>query len=104
MKDSSIIDIVCRQTNYDKETAIIKLKEHNNDYEKVIKEFMGIKPKQEETCAYVSQQRYKIIRHELDNACRNYREKKELQVQEIDSQRKEIINAQQLTNNKGFKH
>lgn len=79
MEDTSIIDIVCRQTDYDKETAIQKLNECDNDYQKVIKEFMGIKPKQEKTCAYVSQQRYKIIRHELDNACRNYREKKELQ-------------------------
>jgi hypothetical protein len=79
MEDTSIIDIVCRQTDYDKETVIQKLKEHNNDYQKVIKEFMGIKPKEEKTCAYVSQQRYKIIRHELDTACRNYREKKELE-------------------------
>jgi hypothetical protein len=43
----------------------------------VIKEFMGIKPKKEETCAYVSQQRYKIIRSELDAACKSYRDKQE---------------------------
>lgn len=77
MDDTSVIDIICRQTDYSKKTAEKKLKEFDNDYTKVIKDFMGIKPKQETTCAYVSQQRYKIIRTELDNACKNYREKKE---------------------------
>ena len=66
-----------RQTDYDKEKALSKLKEHNNDYIKVIKEFMGIKPQKEETCAYVSQQRYKIIRGELDAACKSYRDKQD---------------------------
>jgi uncharacterized protein (DUF362 family) len=77
MENTSILDIVLRQTTYDKETALLKLKEHNNDYMQVIKEFMGIKPKKEERCAYVSQERYKIIRHELDAACKSYRDKQE---------------------------
>lgn len=77
MDDTSVIDIICRQTDYSKEIAEKKLNEFDNDYTKVIKDFMGIKPKPEATCAYVSQQRYKIIRTELDNACKNYREKKE---------------------------
>ena len=96
MEDTSIVDIVCRQTDYDKETALQKLKENNNDYQKVIREFMGIKPKEEKTCAYVSQQRYKIIRHELDTACRNYREKKELQQlqeQQLQEQQKQLENT-----------
>jgi len=77
MDNTSILDIVLRQTDYDKETALSKLKEFNNDYMQVIKDFMGIKPKKPETCAYVSQQRYKIIRTELDAACKNYRDKQE---------------------------
>jgi hypothetical protein len=77
MDDTSAIDIICRQTDYSKEIAERKLRDFDNDYTKVIKDFMGIKPKKEPTCAYVSQQRYKIIRTELDNACKNYREKKE---------------------------
>jgi hypothetical protein len=77
MDDTSIIDIVCRQTDYDKETAIQKLKDFDNDYTSVIKDFMGIKPKAPERCPYVSQERYKIIRKELDNACKNYRDKQE---------------------------
>ena len=77
MDDTSVVDIVCRQTNYDKKIALSKLKEHNNDYTKVIQEYMGVKPKVEETCAYVSQQRYKIIRKELDAAYKSYRDKQE---------------------------
>ena len=45
MDETSIIDIVCRQTTYDKETAIQKLKEFDNEPLKVIKDFMGIKEK-----------------------------------------------------------
>ena len=74
MNNTSSLDIVMRQTNYDKETALTKLKENNDDYILVIKEFMGIKPQQEKTCAYVSQQRYKIMRNELDAACKSYRD------------------------------
>ena len=74
MEHTSSVDIICRQTNYDKETALQKMIEHNNDYTKVIKDFMGIRKQSEDTCVYVSQQRYKIIRHEFDKACRNYRE------------------------------
>lgn len=77
MENTSILDIVIRQTNYDKETALAKLKEHNNDYTAVIKDYMGIKPKPEEKCGSVSQQRYKIMRKELDYACKMYREKQE---------------------------
>ena len=77
MDNTSILDIVLRQTDYDKETALSKLKEFNNDYMQVIKDFMGIKPKKPEACPYVSQQRYKIIRTELDAACKNYRDKQE---------------------------
>ena len=35
------IKIVCSQTNYDKETAIEKLKEFNNDFIKVIKQYLN---------------------------------------------------------------
>lgn len=77
MEDTSSIDIICRQTDYTKEIALEKLKQHDYDYTAVIKDFMGIKQKTSTRCAYVSQERYKVIRNELDNACRNYREKKE---------------------------
>lgn len=78
MDETSIIDIVCNQTTYDKDTALLKLKEFDNDPIKVIKDFMGIKEKKPaNTCAYVSQERYKIIRNELDTAYKKYYSKKE---------------------------
>ena len=77
MEDTSSVDIICRQTDYTKEVALEKLKQYNYDYTAVIKDFMGIKPKSNPRCPYVSQERYKVIRNELDNACRNYREKNE---------------------------
>ena len=49
MENTSVIDIICRQTDYDKETALSKLKEFDNNYQKVIQDYMGIKPKQEKT-------------------------------------------------------
>ena len=79
MDETSTVDIVCNQTTYDKETAIKKLKEFDNDPIKVIKDFMGIKEKPNATCAYVSQERYKIIRTELDTAYKNYAISKEQQ-------------------------
>jgi hypothetical protein len=77
MEDTSSVDIICRQTDYTRETALEKLKQFDYNYTAVIKDFMGIQPKTNTRCPYVSQERYKIIRQELDNACRNYREKKD---------------------------
>ena len=80
MEHTSIIDIVCRQTDYSKETAIQKLKLYDNDYQKVIKEFMGIpteKTVSEPDNTSTSHKRYKIIRTEFDKACKDYRDKTE---------------------------
>jgi N-acetylmuramic acid 6-phosphate (MurNAc-6-P) etherase len=35
------IEMICRQTNYNKEQAIENLKKHNMDVEKVIKTYLG---------------------------------------------------------------
>ena len=40
--ESSPLEIIMRQTDYDRETAQEKLSEHDGKYENVIKEFMGI--------------------------------------------------------------
>ena len=40
------MDIVCRQTNYTEEEAKAKLLEHNNDIEKVIREYIEPVPKE----------------------------------------------------------
>jgi len=36
------IELILRQTDYTKETAIKKLQLHNNDHLSVIKEYMGV--------------------------------------------------------------
>ena len=78
MDETSTVNIVCNQTTYDKETAMNKLKEFDNDPIKVIKDFMGIKEKKTTSnCAYVSQERYKIIGSELDTAYKSYELSKE---------------------------
>jgi hypothetical protein len=38
----STIRFIMRQTNYDKETILEKLKEHENNIEKIIREFHGL--------------------------------------------------------------
>lgn len=40
-KFNNSVDIICRQTSYTKEEAIIKLSNNNLDIEKVIKEYLS---------------------------------------------------------------
>lgn len=42
---NSNLDIVCRQTNYSEEEALLKLEENNNDPIKVIQQYMSVKEK-----------------------------------------------------------
>ena len=81
-------DIIMRQTDYDEETSEQKLKEHNNDVLKIIREYMGSsnQPKESVKNASVNQQTYKEIRKLMDNAASRYRIKKE-----IDERRENII-------------
>lgn len=37
-----LVDIIKRQTDYDTKTIVLKLKEYNNDLEKIIREYNGI--------------------------------------------------------------
>ncbi len=41
-KQQALIKMVMRQTDYDEEKTKEKLKEHHNNYETVIKEYMGV--------------------------------------------------------------
>ena len=75
-----LIKMVIRQTDYSEEDAILKLKEHKNDYMEVIREAMGInKQKKENNITSVNQQIYKEIRGMMDDAANNYRIKQERQ-------------------------
>jgi hypothetical protein len=68
------LEIIMRQTNYDKDTAQKKLTEHNNDSMQVIREYM--KPtNQKPVCTTklsVNQQIYKEIRGMMDDAAKRY--------------------------------
>ena len=73
------IDMIKRQTDYDEETIINKLKEHEYNTETIIKEFMGIPLKKKEII-YSSNNigRYSEIRKFMDNTYREYRKRIEL--------------------------
>jgi len=72
------IDAIMRQTDYDYDKSKSKLIEFNFNYEKVIKDYMGITDKNttSNTCSTSNQQRYKMIRHAMDTQMKNYEEKK----------------------------
>jgi hypothetical protein len=71
------IDMIIRQTDYNKETAETKFIEFNNDVMAVIRDYM--KPavsNTKEVKSSKNQQIYKEIRYMMDNAARNYEDKK----------------------------
>ena len=69
------IEAIMRQTDYDYDKSKSKLIEFNFDFEKVIKDYMGITDKNT-TCSTSNQQRYKMIRQAMDTQMKNYEEKK----------------------------
>lgn len=75
---------IMSQTNYSEEIARKKLKEHNNDYMKVLKEYMGIPEKKTvETVKSVNQEIYKQIRCSLDQTMKEYREKHPINIDQV---------------------
>ena len=76
------LGMILRQTDYSKETAEHKLIEFNNDIMAVIRDYMkpSASPTQLNTSPIIksskNQQIYKEIRIMMDNASRNYEEKK----------------------------
>tara|TARA_Y100000591_G_C21802301_1_gene682771 strand:- start:896 stop:1180 length:285 start_codon:yes stop_codon:yes gene_type:complete len=81
-KDSitELVDIVLRQTNYNKETALQKLEEFEYDPLKVIRNYMNPDNKVYYTKnepKTTNQLMYKEIRTMLDSANAKYRKKKE---------------------------
>ena len=78
MTDSKIktelINMIMRQTDYDREKVCEKLIEHNDDYMKIIREYIGstkvITPIK--SIKSINQQIYKEIRTLMDDAATNY--------------------------------
>ena len=77
-RQTEIINLVIRQTNYDKETAIEKIKEHNNDYLAVIKEYILQDKKQQktETNKSTNQKIMSEIRTFMDDVNNQYEKRK----------------------------
>ncbi len=77
-RQTEIINLVIRQTNYDKETAIEKIKEHNNDYLAVIKEYIlqDKKEKKTETNKSTNQKIMSEIRTFMDDVNNQYEKRK----------------------------
>lgn len=71
--------VVIRQTDYDKEKALEKLKEHNMVTLDVIKEYMGIPLKREMRKVTTNQAIFREFRTFLDEACCNYNKQKEME-------------------------
>lgn len=74
------INMIMRQTDYTRETAQQKLQEHKNNLMSVIREYMA-PPSNASASApgpvkSVNQQIYKEIRGMMDDAARNYENKK----------------------------
>jgi hypothetical protein len=74
------VQIVLRQTDYTADQAKEKLETFNYNEYNVIKDYMGINIKKQETnnkhSSSINQQIYKQIRTKLDGSMREYREKK----------------------------
>ena len=75
---------IMTQTNYTKEEATNKLILFNYDYIKVIKDYMNIpeKNKQQKVKAF-NQEIFKQIRIKLDNSMKDYREKNEINTEQV---------------------
>jgi hypothetical protein len=80
------IEQISSQTNYSREEIIHKIEEHNGDVISIIKEYMGIKPKIENTkikSTQINQEIYRQIRRTMDDSMRTYREKNPINMEEV---------------------
>jgi histidinol dehydrogenase len=75
---------IMSQTNYSEDVAREKLKECNNDFMKVLKDYMGIPEKKINTqIKSVNQEIYKQIRHSLDQTMKEYRDKNPIDIDQV---------------------
>jgi len=90
-RENKLCEVIMRQTTYDKETALNKLREHNHNILEVIREFMGPSKVLKETNKTTNQKVYGEFRKFLDDASIRYNRKKLL-----NEKRKEFIYQQAL--------
>lgn len=73
--------VVMRQTDYSKEKALEKLKEHDMVALTVVKEYMGIPLIKQKKDLTANQAVFREFRTFLDDACSNYYKQKEMEQQ-----------------------
>ena len=73
---NKIINIVIRQTSYTRDEATKKLYEYKGNYEKVIKEYLGIENTKDETITTVNQSIFKEMRNFMDTTKNDYEKRK----------------------------
>lgn len=73
MRHKQQIHFIMTQTNYDENEASEKLKLYNNDVMKVVGDYLGISPKEDENAKKTKNQKiYSVIRDIMDKGSRNY--------------------------------
>jgi hypothetical protein len=83
MEDTYVKQIMS-QTTYSEQEARDKLQEFNNDFMKVLKNYMGIPEKKKNNqIKSVNQEIYKQIRHSLDQTMKEYREKNPVNIDQV---------------------
>lgn len=77
-KVDELVQVVCRQTDYDEDKAKDKLIEHALDLQAVVREYMGVGVKKtEEKKTSTNQMVFKEFRTFLDDAASSYYKRKE---------------------------
>jgi len=72
------VNKVIRQTDYNKEKALEKLKEHNFDEISTIRSYLGIDEKKEnKKIKSINQEIYKQLRYKLDTNMKEYQDRVE---------------------------
>ena len=71
--NEELVEIVLRQTTLSRDEVIERLSKNENNYLKVIEEFMGINKNKQKNNITVNQQIYKEIRAVMDGAANNFR-------------------------------
>ena len=75
----NLVQIIINQTNYDEETAVVKLEKWNGDYISVIKEYLNpnFAEKKAPPIKSVNQQMMSQIRNFMDNMAKEHQKRKD---------------------------
>lgn len=74
---------VMSQTNYNEEQAKEKLIMFDNDYLKVIRDYIGIPEKKEQKVKSVNQEIFRQIRKSLDSSMKTYRDNNPINMEQL---------------------